>query len=72
MFCQRIIFYKWQGFVRESELFVAALFFGVLGIVSLINGDHFCLFQNTIFRIKSRVPVRMFDNQRLIKTENKF
>ena len=41
--------------MRESELFVAAFFFGVLGIASLINGDHFCLFQNTIFRLNSRV-----------------
>ena len=41
-------------------------------IVAPINSDHFCLFQNTIFHLNSRVPVRMFGNQRLTKTENKF
>ena len=37
----------------------------------LINGDNFCLFQNTIFRLNFRVPVRMFGNQRVTKTENR-
>ena len=46
--------------------------FGVRGIVFLTNGDQFCLFQNTIFRLNSRDPVRMFGNQRLTKTENEF
>ena len=26
MFCQRIIFYKWQGLGRSVELFIVALF----------------------------------------------
>ena len=42
-------------------------FCGVRGIVSLINGDHFCLFQNTIFELNSGVLVRIFDNQRVTK-----
>ena len=45
--------------------------FGVLGIVSLINGDHFCLFQNTIFEFNSGVLVRIFDNQRVTKNANR-
>ena len=51
---------------------LAKLFFSVYGIVFLIKGDHFCLFQNTIFELNSGVHVRMLGNQRVTKTENKF
>ncbi len=54
----------------ESELLITALFFGVRGIVFLINEDHFCLFQDTIFELNSGSPVRMVDNQGLTQTEN--
>lgn len=70
MYCRRIFFINSRNFCREAGLVVAALF-GVSGFF-LINGDHFCLFQNTIWEPNSGVPVRMFGNQRLTKTENKF
>ena len=54
------------------EIIDSGSLFGVRDIVFLKNGDHFCLFQNTIFELNSGVPVRIFDNQRLTKTENKF
>lgn len=41
--------------------------FGVRGIVFLINGNHFCLFQNTIFELNSGVPVRTPGNQSFTK-----
>jgi len=55
----------------ESRNCLLRLSFGCPLYCFLINGDHFCLFQNTIFRIDSRVPVRIFGNQRVTKTENK-
>ena len=33
-------------------------------------GDHFCLFQNTVFEINSGVLVRIFDSQRVTKNAN--
>ena len=43
---------------------------GVRGIIFLINGDHFCLFQNTVFELNSGVLVRIFDKQRVTKNAN--
>ena len=43
---------------------------GIIDIVSLINGHHFCLFQNTIFELNSGVLVRVFGNQRVTKNAN--
>jgi hypothetical protein len=37
------------------EIIDSCSLFGVRDIVFLKNGDHFCLFQNTIFRLNSRV-----------------
>ena len=45
--------------------------FGVFDIVFLINGHHFCLFQNTIFELNFGVLVRIFDNQRVTKNANR-
>ena len=42
---------------------LAKLYFLCPRYCFLINGDHFCLFQNTIFCLNFRVPVRMLDNQ---------
>ena len=61
-----------SSFFAIDRIVYCGFLCGVRGIVFLINGDHFCLFQNTIFELNSGVFVRNFDNQRVTKMENEF
>ena len=55
---------------RQNRLLLAL--FGVLGIISLINGHHFCLFQNSIFCLNSRVPCESLTIKELQKMRIEF
>ena len=63
---------KGRDFGGRGGIIDSSSFLGCPLYCFLINGDHFCLFQNTIFRIDSRVLMRMFEYQGLTKSENKF
>ena len=55
------------GILAGVKIVCCGSLFGCPRYCFLINGDHFCLFQNTIFELNSGVFVRIFGNQRVTK-----
>ena len=59
------------GILAGVKIVCCGSLFGCPRYCFLINGDHFGLFQNTVFELNSGVLVRIFDNQRVTKSESR-